>query len=108
MPTEATLIRRVESSVVADLNKNLPRIIRDSVARAMSITSAQKRPSDGTKCATVWSELDQLMKQKDEIPSLSEIQQIARRKRWNLNNTRVEYYNWRKANGIHGRLTTVN
>lgn len=51
------------------------------------------RPSIGGKCRRVWDILDEL-----ETPSLANIKKIAKQRRWNLNNTIIEYYQWKKFN----------
>ena len=57
-----------------------------------------KRPGPG-KCLEVWEYLDQHgnMKPKD-------LQPVAEAKGWNLNNAQIEFYQWRKFNGISGRV----
>lgn len=70
--------------------------------RAATKTAAS-RPKAGGLCDAVWKELDK-HREKRGVPSLSDVQKLAKRKHWNPNNARVEYYNWRRANGISGRL----
>jgi hypothetical protein len=55
-------------------------------------------------CAQVWKELDRIQKRKP-VPSLGDIMRVSSRRNWNENNTRIEYYAWRRAHGIHGRQT---
>ena len=57
-----------------------------------------KRPGPG-KCLEVWEYLDQHgnMKPKD-------LQPVAEAKGWNINNVQIELYQWRKFNGINGRV----
>ncbi len=57
-----------------------------------------KRPGPG-KCLEVWEYLDQHgnVKPKD-------LQPVAEAKGWNLNNAQIELYQWRKFNGISGRV----
>jgi ribosomal protein L12E/L44/L45/RPP1/RPP2 len=61
------------------------------------------RPRAGGRCAAVWDELDRLRAEND-VPMLSDIMKVGRQRKWNENNTRVEYYQWRKFHGIRGRL----
>lgn len=63
-----------------------------------------KRPREGGRCDAVWKELDKLQAKKDAVPKLADIQKVGERRSWNPNNTRVEYYQWRKAKGISGRV----
>lgn len=106
MPTEAVLLQRVERTVAAELTKVLPQIINNSIRRA--IRTQDSHPNEGTKCRSVWNELDKMTKEAGHAPTLQEILGVARTKRWNANNTRTEYYHWRRANGIYGRLATLN
>lgn len=57
------------------------------------------RPTPGGRCAAVWDTLDK-MSEKGALPSLSDVRKVAKRRRWNANNARIEYYQWRKFNGI--------
>jgi hypothetical protein len=61
-----------------------------------------KRPGPG-KCLEVWEYLDQHgnMKPKDMKP-------IAEERGWNINNVQIEFYRWRKFNGIRGRATVTS
>lgn len=57
-----------------------------------------KMPSAGTKCREVW----------DFCASVKNIdakavKAAAEARGWNPNNASIEYYNWRKFMGIHGR-----
>jgi hypothetical protein len=61
-----------------------------------------KLPKEGGLCAAVWTELDKLAKK--GTPELQAILKVGGRKGWNANNTRVEYYRWRQAHGISGRV----
>lgn len=55
------------------------------------------------KCAQVHRQLDRMVA-KQGTPALREIAKIGLKRGWNPNNTRSEYYSWRKAHGISGRL----
>lgn len=56
-----------------------------------------KRPGPG-KCLEVWEYLD-------THPSATgkDLREIAPSKGWNANNASIEFYSWRKFNGISGR-----
>lgn len=112
-----TLEETVEQEVLKRLEKPLHIVVHEAVLQAIaeasriteqSVTEVQgedepHRPKAGGRCAAVWETLD-AMRDKGEIPTLKEILAIGRRKKWNENNTRIEYYQWRKFHGIHGRL----
>lgn len=101
--------------VLSRLNELLPSIVEESVRDAIveaanvklpddRVNGEVRRPKDGGKCDQVWRELDRLAARSKGTPSLSDILGVAEKKKWNLNNARVEYYQWRKAHGISGRV----
>lgn len=94
--------------------ESLPRIVHSAirkgvVAAAKAPSSTQDaepgeaspkstaRPAEGGRCAKVWEALDKTAKERGEVPTLQEVQKLARRKRWNANTARVQYYRWRSA-----------
>lgn len=87
-------------AVHADPRVRLPR--RPARQR---VSTEVKRPKEGGRCEKVWKELDRLAAKRDTPPQLQDILRVGERRSWNPNNTRVEYYQWRKANGISGRLS---
>jgi hypothetical protein len=62
-----------------------------------------KRPSAGGKCRAVWDALDEYQAEEKEIPTASVVKLIAEDEGWNSNNAMIEFYQWRKFNGIGGR-----
>lgn len=63
-----------------------------------------KRPSAGGLCRQVWDAMDALREQASgTIPTSQQVRTLAAEKGWNLNNTMIEFYQWRKFNGITGR-----
>jgi hypothetical protein len=63
-----------------------------------------KRPSAGGLCRAVWDACDELReKANGTIPSSEQIRALAESKGWNRNNAMIEFYQWRKYNGITGR-----
>jgi len=54
-----------------------------------------KRPGPGGKCAAVWEYLDIY-----PTATAKEMREMAASIGWNLNNTSIEYYQWRKFHGI--------
>lgn len=61
-----------------------------------------KRPRSGGLCAAVWEYLD-----KHPKASAKDLREVAPTKGWNVNNVTCEFYQWRKFNGISGRVTVV-
>jgi len=82
-----------------------PRKLPAARRRATAKPEEIRRPKEGGRCDAVWRELDKIRQKRHATPALQDILRVGQKKRWNPNNTRVEYYNWRKANGISGRLT---
>jgi len=64
--------------------------------------SGVKAPAEGGKCWTVWAELDKLVG-KGAQPTLRQALGIAEANGWNLNNTRIEFYQWRHFHG-YGKI----
>lgn len=100
---------KLEESAMRFLMGKLPALVEEAVAKAVVTANApahhtvHRRPSKGGVCEAVWVELD-TMYANGVVPTFAQILRVSKKKRWNENNTRVEYYNWRQANGITGRL----
>lgn len=64
-----------------------------------------KRPSVGGKCRAIWDALDALLAELEEGETVTSkmVQDLAKDEGWNKNNASIEFYNWRKFNGIKGR-----
>jgi hypothetical protein len=63
-----------------------------------------KRPSAGGLCRAVWDAMDELRTSNDgAIPTSEQVRALAETKGWNKNNAMIEFYQWRKYNGIVGR-----
>lgn len=59
-----------------------------------------KRPSAGTLCRAVWDALDKLG---IETATSKHAKELAVKKGWNPNNVSIEFYQWRRFNGVTGR-----
>lgn len=107
----AVLQQTIESTVSEQLSRIVHSAIRKGVVAAAKAPTQEKaeaapkqqastsRPADGGRCAKVWDALDSITKdQSGTPPTLQEVQKLARRKRWNANTARVQYYRWRAAN----------
>jgi hypothetical protein len=82
----------------------------DPVATAVSLsghTTEITRPKAGGMCAAVWDELDRVRAGSNNVPTLGDVRKMAKRKHWNANNARIEYYRWRAFNGITVRPAKV-
>jgi hypothetical protein len=65
-----------------------------------------KRPSAGGKCRAVWDALDEVAASEGGVPSVTSkhVKALAETQGWNANNASIEFYNWRKYNGVTGRV----
>ena len=61
-----------------------------------------KRPSVGGMCRAVWDALDAMVAA-GKSPTAKDVKALAEEKKWNANNASIEFYQWRKFNGIRGR-----
>lgn len=59
-----------------------------------------KRPSIGGKCRAIWDALDAYRTETGELPTSKVVKALAADEGWNPNNASIEYYQWRKFNGI--------
>lgn len=59
-----------------------------------------KRPSIGGKCRAIWDALDAYRAETGELPTSKTVKELAADEGWNPNNASIEYYQWRKFNGI--------
>lgn len=57
------------------------------------------RPSVGSICRAVWDALDLI----GLGATSQDVKALTEKNGWNKNNTSIEYYQWRKFNGIKGR-----
>lgn len=61
-----------------------------------------KRPSVGGMCRAVWDALDAAVAE-GKTPTAKDVKALAEANGWNPNNASIEFYQWRKFNGIRGR-----
>lgn len=67
-----------------------------------------KRPSSGGLCRAVWDACDEQREQNGgDTPTTQQVRDLALMNNWNTNNAMIEYYQWRKYNGITGRAKKV-
>jgi len=69
--------------------------ISQEVRKPREVRNGVKRPGPGGKCAAVWEYLDIY-----PTATAKEMREMAASAGWNLNNTSIEYYQWRKFHGI--------
>lgn len=63
-----------------------------------------KRPSAGGLCRAVWDACWAHQEATGLPPTAKEVKALAEVNGWNPNNASIEYYQWRKFNGISGRI----
>ncbi len=61
------------------------------------------RPSAGGRCRAVWDALDAYRAETGMVPDAKVVRELAADEGWNPNNASIEFYQWRKFNGITGR-----
>lgn len=61
------------------------------------------RPSAGTKCGDVWAFLDKAAKGNPASLTLAGLKAVASDQGFNVTNAVIEFYRWRRFNGIVGR-----
>lgn len=63
-----------------------------------------KRPSEGGLCRAVWDFCDAAREKNGGTPpTAKDVKAYAETVGWNMNNACIEFYQWRKYNGITGR-----
>jgi len=62
-----------------------------------------KRPSAGGTCRAIWDYLDMVREATKQLPTVGMVKEEAVVAGWNANNASIEFYQWRKFNGIRGR-----
>lgn len=104
------LQKTIEANVLEELQGPLSRIVHSAIRKGVVAASqtppaaneadeetSVTRPVAGGLCAKVWDMLDKAVADKGEVPTLQEVQKLAKRRRWNANTARVQYYRWRSA-----------
>lgn len=59
-----------------------------------------RRPIKG-KCADVWNALDNMLP--NGVPTIGNVRDLAKANGWNINNATIEFYAWRKFNGLNNK-----
>ena len=74
------------------------------IEKARDEQNGIKRPSIGGACRAVWDACDAFKVATGRSPLPKEIKDLASEEGWNVNNAVIEMYQWRKFNGIVGRV----
>jgi hypothetical protein len=110
-----TQLQAASNTRSAPMQPDAPRSTRSTSTRGQKIEKERptqngvQQPSAGTLCRAVWDQLTTLMQYNlsstgaATVPSAQDIKKIGEEKGWNNNNVSIEYYRWRKFNGVTGR-----
>jgi len=99
------------AAVTSSANNNTAAVKQNREASRNSYTieknrpeqNGVKRPSAGGLCRAVWDALDDLREKTGATPTAVDVKALAEANNWNRNNAMIEFYQWRKFNGIFGR-----
>jgi len=72
------------------------------IEKAREERNGIKKPSVGGQCRAVWDALDAMVAAGTQ-PTAKQVKALAEERGWNANNASIEFYQWRKFNGIRGR-----
>ena len=72
------------------------------IEKAREERNGIKKPSVGGQCRAVWDALDAMVEAGAQ-PTAKQVKELAEERGWNPNNASIEFYQWRKFNGIRGR-----
>lgn len=97
--TSANLQRVVHKAVHEGVSEVLAKsgvpILDEVTAQGRQASEPAQEGPRGEKVRAVWDELDRQAKR--DVPTLAGIREAGKRKGWNANTTRVQFYRWRAA-----------
>lgn len=67
------------------------------------IKNGIKAPMRAGKCMAVWQACEALYKATGKVPTLKEVMACEAMQGANATNTQIEFYRWRKYNGLNGK-----
>lgn len=109
-PTPSAFENFVMSQLTAESNKPAPEPKREpastsglKIEKDRPMQNGVKRPSAGGMCRAVWDMLDEHRTKTGTVMTAAQVKAAAETKGWNANNASIEFYQWRKFNGIKGR-----
>lgn len=74
------------------------------IEKARDKRNGVTRPSAGGKCREIWDFLDSIYQDgKGTMPTAKLVKEQSESRGWNANNASIEFYQWRKFQGIAGR-----
>lgn len=93
------LVEADKATVVEVTTQPAPTAPAKSKARSET-RNGVRRPIKG-KCADVWNALDNMLP--DGVPTIGNVRDLAKTNGWNINNATIEFYAWRKFNGLNNK-----
>lgn len=99
---DSSVVTTVMSAPVKAVKKIQHKLVIEKDRDAQNGVS---RPSAGGVCRQVWDFCDKTSSELKRPPIAKEVKAQAEKVGWNSNNASLEYYAWRKFNGIKGRIT---
>ena len=85
-------------------NKAAPKSTGLTIEKDRPEQNGVKRPSAGGMCRAVWDACWAHQLATETVPTAQWVKAKAIAEGWNPNNASIEYYQWRKFNGISGRV----
>lgn len=85
-------------------NKAAPKSTGLTIEKDRPEQNGVKRPSAGGMCRAVWDACWAHQLATKTVPTAQWVKAKAIAEGWNPNNASIEYYQWRKFNGISGRV----
>lgn len=116
MNSQSSIEAQFERAVLERLNLVLPAAVHEAVHACLTVAANDpverkvqngiREPQANGRCDAVWKRLDK-MRGAGMQPTLAEAQAVSAAEGWNSNNTRIEFYNWRRFHGL-GAVVTSN
>ncbi len=69
------------------------------------IRNGARQPGEGTKCRAVWDGLEGIAGVDESTVTVGDARKMAETNGWNMNNTVIEFYQWRKFHGFSGQVS---
>ena len=91
---QETPVAAVQQTEPTPTPKRAPREVRNGVPV----------PREGGLCRAVWDHCAAVQHETGNPPTAAQVRAHAQQVGWNLNNASIEYYQWRKSEGIRGRV----
>jgi len=103
----ATMVQQMGANQKKEEERSAPAAAKRTssglkIEKAREERNGIKKPSVGGQCRAVWDALDDMVAAGTQ-PTAKHVKALAEERGWNANNASIEFYQWRKFNGIRGR-----